>query len=71
MLFFYIYIVVDPFYIVTYYTKWAKTSWTYSNNNVHAAKDRRYVPTQLKTVVCIDNIIDEPVKKKTFKVGIN
>ena len=22
----------DPFYIVSYYTKWVSTSWTYSNS---------------------------------------
>ena len=27
----------DPFYIVTYYIEWVKTSWTYSTNNSYAS----------------------------------
>ena len=31
---------IDPFYIVNYYIKWSKTSWTDSTTNMEAMKEK-------------------------------
>ena len=31
----------DPFYIVTYYIKWATSSWTYGKYQLHRKRDLR------------------------------
>ena len=38
---------LDPFYKVSYYTKWAKTSWTYSTSDIDAQ-----VCSEIDNLIC-------------------
>ena len=59
--------IIDPFYIVSYYINWAKTSWIYSisNNNWEPMEPTKSVITVTKSVTKVTKSVTKVTKSVT------